>query len=1025
MRFKIKLISKTSIVFTVNILLFNLLLISSSPAAEQSATKSVKSEATNSQPKVTAAGLSKGSIKRSDHVDSSAKFQARMMSHQDQLGQYESWQPHNIPMPTFVDQEQGDEMVALASDSGDSAEQAVKVASPIPSVRQSKGGFGSYRSEQQQADIQQTKQREKGEKDPQQVKPAGSSSTRLAAFTSGPLEMANNKQTSMLEEYYANMSDDLEDEQQEQQEQAEAHQLKAKPQKDQTNHEQEAAFYRDQQAANKTSQKAFESGWLPASSRQIQTLTSPSVPTYHQKAAGEKLAELFGSSVVGQSGPGNNMASKADLAIEYLRNVLRDKQSSQNGSSSNVQELDLARNNKNASLHRLSSFASRLNQLMLNNSPNQKVEEIGGANKSSSPVLTGIDLSEKPILAQQADVKFSISDVKPSTLTPEIPSTSTTRQPTTDLPQYSSSPQQEFTPEQAISSFQMGNLNGAGDYMEDLNDYPRAQQQMFSIESQQVPVALKHGPLEHTIRHQAPAFRSNPTEYSGNADEHHHKQQQQHNQKAPSSTRFFQMQQHTVHPPPPASASHNNYHQQQSDHYQKQPTEAGPQLHGAYGYEAGQIKEEHAIGKTSKPKHINPVQQVTIEQQQHHVPIGSKIYRDPTEQHPAQAPVEHHHSKVSVFHQKAVEHHRQPVQQPQHYEQHQLAAQLSHLPEPVPIQVPRQPHLPEPLPPYPHLPEPVPQPIEHHHHQQVINHAQGQQNEKYAQPQHHKEHPQATHYHHQKSTLRPPKIVSYNYEHNLDESLTKHYQIPVAGGAHNQSALGELLATNYQLGDALYSSSGGLEHPLSQHELDAIQSQFLTAEHPVVTIPVAQPNEHHSNLKHNQQYQEQQLAGLLANHLRHHQESQMIDDSMKEAELEQLMSAASQQPAHKARSELQPAHHQVIGNQRFVIDDKKSTVDRKKNLVVYLNHPRPDEMSSKQKNGDESVAAKEFDIANGLMNKDMKQLEEFKLNSSDKDKDGLSVVVINDAYKYKKIVLLISSKTGGLKFIPMLKDSRK
>lgn len=79
--------------------------------------------------------------------------------------------------------------------------------------------------------------------------------------------------------------------------------------------------------------------------------------------------------------------------------------------------------------------------------------------------------------------------------------------------------------------------------------------------------------------------------------------------------------------------------------------------------------------------------------------------------------------------------------------------------------------------------------------------------------------------------------------------------------------------------------------------------------------------------------------------------------------------------------------------------------------------------------GDSFVSAKEFD-AHGL-SRDTKHLDISSLSGlpSDlkegQDKDGLSVVVIGDAYKYKKIVLLISSKSGGLKFIPMVKDMKK
>ena len=126
--------------------------------------------------------------------------------------------------------------------------------------------------------------------------------------------------------------------------------------------------------------------------------------------------------------------------------------------------------------------------------------------------------------------------------------------------------------------------------------------------------------------------------------------------------------------------------------------------------------------------------------------------------------------------------------------------------------------------------------------------------------------------------------------------------------------------------------------------------------------------------------------------------------------------------------------------------------EKKKSLIVYLNHPRADDMAkvassatddslaqliSDQTSGDPFVSAKEFD-SHGL-SKDTKHLDVSSLRGlglagnsgvdgttkDGQDKDGLSVVVIGDAHKYKKIVLLISSKSGGLKFIPMVKDMKR
>lgn len=112
---------------------------------------------------------------------------------------------------------------------------------------------------------------------------------------------------------------------------------------------------------------------------------------------------------------------------------------------------------------------------------------------------------------------------------------------------------------------------------------------------------------------------------------------------------------------------------------------------------------------------------------------------------------------------------------------------------------------------------------------------------------------------------------------------------------------------------------------------------------------------------------------------------------------------------------------------------------KQKSLIVYLNHPKSyDMVTGSPKRPSDIISAKELE-AFGLNPKDSKMFDVAELRpnlefeslvapsnneNKDKDKDGLSVVVIDDAYKYKKIVLLISSKSGGLKFVPMVKDSK-
>lgn len=321
-----------------------------------------------------------------------------------------------------------------------------------------------------------------------------------------------------------------------------------------------------------------------------------------------------------------------------------------------------------------------------------------------------------------------------------------------------------------------------------------------------------------------------------------------------------------------------------------------------------------------------------------------------------------------------------------------------------------------------------------------------------------------------------------------------------------------MIPTNFQLGDALYGSHGSVEQVLSMAELEAIQSQFLTAEHPIVPLQQQQQsrepfemrpqNDRHNRQQQHLQQQQQQdahLAGSLASlkpdallpdvlqrlvsHEKQAEESLKELASSEESQLSATLPTrqmpAMQQP-QSMNQPMQPVLAPVVAHQlpprsappvasapahylresRVPIaavprelrsesiklaqgnkyEDINST--KKKSLIVYLNHPRSTDMPRGQMPGDDSIAqsvfdqysepfvtAKEFD-SHGL-SKDGKHLDIANLSGGDSkdglspDKDGLSVVVIGDAYKYKKIVLLISSKTGGLKFIPMVKDMKR
>lgn len=317
---------------------------------------------------------------------------------------------------------------------------------------------------------------------------------------------------------------------------------------------------------------------------------------------------------------------------------------------------------------------------------------------------------------------------------------------------------------------------------------------------------------------------------------------------------------------------------------------------------------------------------------------------------------------------------------------------------------------------------------------------------------------------------RPPKIVSYNYFESGNETPTSGQQ---AADPHQH-------ATNFALGHSLLSSNGEVEQLLSGAELEAIQKQFLTAEHP--TVPLVGPSApapvhtQHSNSQY-QANAEQNLASLInsfksaGGHPSQiapetlHQlglSPQQGEELMREAasftdqsavalQKGELASASTQaerpgEPLNVASSEAIPVGRDHSRTQLPAMDTSATASlvgDKKKSLIVYLNHPRPDDMSkaansnednlaqliSEQTSGDPFVSAKEFD-SHGLSKEtkhlDVSSLRGLGVEAKDvPDKDGLSVVVIGDAYKYKKIVLLISSKSGGLKFIPMVKDMKR
>lgn len=287
-----------------------------------------------------------------------------------------------------------------------------------------------------------------------------------------------------------------------------------------------------------------------------------------------------------------------------------------------------------------------------------------------------------------------------------------------------------------------------------------------------------------------------------------------------------------------------------------------------------------------------------------------------------------------------------------------------------------------------------------------------------------------------RSHSKPPRIVSYNYFESANEP---------ADGQRAQRPGGPAQATNFQFGDSLLSASGDIEHSLSGADLEAIQSQFLTAEHPVVPLneqqraPANAPGEAEPSLR--SLLDGLKLAGgaQFGPELGHQGEEPLKELASSHEESASSIVAAPVPPMGTANNgDGQRAADRPQQQRR-----PASFADKKKSLIVYLNHPHADDMTraagsagedslaqliGEQSSGDPLVSAREFD-SHGL-SKETKHLDVASLrglpadSKGAPDKEGLSVVVIGDAYKYKKIVLLISAKSGGLKFIPMVRDMK-
>lgn len=1060
-----KLLSNGQTIVVIAVCLFCLALRttqSASPGQVKGAQKQQTKTATPREPQPSspaqvkrASPAANGSVKtprataksRQSQDGPSSKFQARMMhsdlaSAQSQESPYssamdgpQSWQPNESLAPTFTDQEQGDEMVALASDSVEPEQVAPPQSSQDDRQRPGSRDYPA-REGPDQAFVER----------PPPGEQAGTES-RQAKISPTPGRPSPN-----IDEYYNDEEED-EDEPPKLSE-FEPIELKERPNSgryhpaDHADHFsddqppaplpfEEGSRYSDrvpeQAAGNRSSAARLpaastnqdDSGWQPKdvypAQAKPESHSGSQQPRAQQQSDGKhsstakRLASLL-------SGGRDSLGafSRADVAIEYLRNMLKNKQQSllnnnhTYSDSNSKQQFDSSITDKNISLQRLSSFTSRLNQIFQNTTNSSDASAKNGSNATSSKagpkeldskkaanseakdVASQPDLTEPKSFLSQAGTKFSIGDAKPPAGSLKSQADNTSPAPTTKQP-YPGNPAPSdhlYSHYQQDQSFVGGSPNGTplgGDYIESQDEFPRGSvarppyqnpllPSLVGAESQQIPMKAYQ---ESRFSEHIPINQAGPSSL------------RQPIGVSPVSSTYFQMHQL----PPVAAPAYPNLAAQSGSlspafsEVHKTPLKDSPSPYHQqikHAPQKSELASNQTLHEEDQKRPIRPlhVEKPQVVAQQKYAgqqavrseqPSGiqpsmssSKLYRNANEQ--ASPPIV------------------PPIGQPNQHPQQERKQQPANIPAPPP-----------------------------------------------------------------QKQIKPPKIVSYNYfESPNDPDVTE---------------------TNYQLGDALYSSNGGMEHLLSGAELEAIQSQFMTLEHPVVPMGSAEQQInaqiHHQEARQQQnlnyQAQDPNLAGLLASlkpSFITPEGLQKLSSPEKQAE-ESLKELASQEQPTSVRA---PPSFDQAGNREFergqtgvhknlprsegepergqqsagkVHNGEPADARKKKSLIVYLNHPRPNDMSKAAQSTDDYniahsigdqpneptfVSAKEFD-SHGL-SKDTKHLDVSNLHGlgeikDGQDKDGLSVVVIGDAYKYKKIVLLISSKSGGLKFIPMVKDMKK
>lgn len=986
---------------------------------------------------------------KSQKIGDSNKFQARMMQQDQQSSQNsyyaDSWHPHSL-VPTFTDQEQGDEMVALASDSY-GAEQSFQpnnqssFAEAIPISKSEHRSMGTSHKSGKPLHADES------------LTPRAPSSTSNAKMHSSPAD-----------EYYSDEEEDEEEQgkmmpgeydnqpaYQEHKDVSLHNKFRQTTQNKYRSDNNQYADYTDndgyrsptvESSMNKTSIKTSpisnsDKSWLPTTGsnssdnnqhfdKQLEPFQQPKSQTPTQTQAkqsqqrphevSERLSSLLSGRTLG----------KTDVAIEYLKSILESRQNllavgnltSSNSSATKQLSVESYFDKNAASQQKILPQINQNREFPLkssisNENENSKPEKSYDAKDTADTnIPLNIDKTAgKTFLSQQADAKFTINDVKP---TPNLDSaiqtqsyqTSTTSSPTIQMSSKSMAQdnRQYMIYQDELSS---GNIpNGTplgGDYIDSHDDYPRAflgshlqhlqqrqqrqQLQMFPQESNPSPVrqlpdqrveeALSPAPSPgNQPQHQYPAPLKKPNQSDKLKIDYNSFpvfEQRVPQQGISTSSRYFQMQQMS-----------NKYSPQAEQKLseaaflgQETRKDKGPHYEEDHKILANQL-EKNNLNKTDGSNNQDRVMRPDDEGKyaQHEI-LGQ-----------AKQNVQDYNQRNQKQQQSSISSkiYKDEVDQPQAAKQAlNLNLQPSQLQQ---QQLPTQ--------------------------AKFFDTQFGMKQ-------------------------KPPKIVSYNYFENPSETGES-----------------ELMATNYQLGDALYSSNGGIEQLLSQTELDAIQSQFMTAEHPVVPVVEHQPQQQRQHpAMYQANYQDSSLAGLLSNWKPNDQVKnlQKLNSPTKEAG-ENLKELASEEdhirvmaPSRLDLPLSQSKIHDLSGKPDDVasrLASKQMEFDgkKKKSLIVYLNHPRPVDMSKVSLNSDglslaqsigeqptdTFISAKEFD-SHGL-SKDSKHLDVSNIRGlgdvkESQDKDGLSVVVIGDAYKYKKIVLLISSKSGGLKFIPMVKDMKK